>query len=449
MRLAGLALSAAMISGCSYTGGQGGPLGSFFKAPSQGHYNAQSASTRCHIQHRQAPVPQGCHPSQVKVVGSQGASFGQPRQGIAQGVTQYAGGFSQQPQFGQPQYTTGGYGSHAAGNAHTAQHQGRFKPTVRRPKFRGSLELGVEKSLSGNVLTNSLAPTQPFSAYDPDLYIEGRTQGSIPGGQVINTRYFANSRLQNSTNPWDDLSQPDISFEDAWSTPATIALGGEFILSDRATLFAKVGYTRAEGTSGTAATIEGTVFEETQTLSYENNLLVGETVATIFQTENLITDVSYDFSDMERLNLEAGGRFYAKPIAGQATGRTVTPFFGASAGMSRYNDVSYTLDQRQLSYASVFEQDENQYYDLDTPGNAGLDLDNNPATPAVTQVELYKSQWVPAGSLNAGVEWQVTPKTALALETGFRVEGARDYANGSKGDVNITVPLTLRGSFNF
>jgi len=51
--------------------------------------------------------------------------------------------------------------------------------------------------------------------------------------------------------------------------------------------------------------------------------------------------------------------------------------------------------------------------------------------------------------LNAGMEWQVTPKTALALETGVRIEGARDYSNGERGDTNVVVPLTLRGSFNF
>jgi hypothetical protein len=80
---------------------------------------------------------------------------------------------------------------------------------------------------------------------------------------------------------------------------------------------------------------------------------------------------------------------------------------------------------------------------------AGYDLDNDPATPATRTVELYDAQWVPMGSLKAGVEWQVTPKTALAFETGLRVEGARDYSNGTKGDTNVTVPLTLRGSFNF
>lgn len=446
MRLAGLALSAALISGCSYGGGVGNSLTSFFKGPSQGHYNANAQSTRCHIPHRQAPVPRGCHPSQIRISGQQAQAYGQPSQS---GPNPYAGGFPQQPQFGQPQMTTGGYGSHASGNAHTSLHQGQTKPAVRRPRFRGSLELSAEQSMSGNVLDYAAVPSTPFAGYDPALYNEGRTSGSITGGEITNIRYSVNSRLQNTANPWDELRTPDVSFQDAWSTPSTIALGGEFILSDKATLFAKAGYTRAEGTSGGAAVIEGTAFKETEILSYEANALVGQTTSSEFNTGNLISEISYDFSDMERLNLEAGGRFYTNPIAGQATGRTVTPFFGASAGVSRYNDVSYTLDQRQLSYESVFEEDINEYYDLDTPGNAGFDLDNNPATPGVTRVDLYESQWVPAGSLNAGVEWQVTPKTAFAFETGLRIEGARDYANGTKGDTNISVPLTLRGSFNF
>ena len=67
----------------------------------------------------------------------------------------------------------------------------------------------------------------------------------------------------------------------------------------------------------------------------------------------------------------------------------------------------------------------------------------------MSRVDLYDSQWVLSGGLQAGLEWQVTPGTALALETGLRVQGARDYSNGAKGDSRISVPLTLRGSFNF
>ena len=56
---------------------------------------------------------------------------------------------------------------------------------------------------------------------------------------------------------------------------------------------------------------------------------------------------------------------------------------------------------------------------------------------------------VPTGTFTAGMEWQVTPRAAFALETGLKYEGGRDYSNGAKGDANIAVPLTLRGSFNF
>ena len=450
MRLASLALSAALLSGCSYLGGAGQAMNGWFSGGSKGAYAAKTMTDRCRVPHPRAPIPRGCHPSQVTV-------------GPAQ--KSHPGGFPQTPQFGQPpaysgahgassgswnqpQYATGGFGSHASGNQHAALHQGGSQPRLRKPRFRGTLDLGVDRSVSGDVLTNAAAPTTPFASYDPAAYNEGRLEGSIAAGQTTERLYFANSRLQNTPDPWDDLRVPDVSFSDAWSVPTTIGAGGEFILNDRTTLFGRVGYSHAEGTSGGAATIEGTVFEQTTVRDYDDMFnLVGTSVSTAFQTEQPITEISYDFTDMKRLDLEAGGRVYFNPIAGQSTGRTVTPFFGASAGASRYNSVSYTLDQRQLSYESVYEGDQPEYYDLDVP--QGFDLDDNPATPGVTRVDLYDAQWVPSGGVQAGVEWQVTPGTALAFETGVRVEGGRDYANGAKGSRRVSVPLTLRGSFNF
>jgi len=47
------------------------------------------------------------------------------------------------------------------------------------------------------------------------------------------------------------------------------------------------------------------------------------------------------------------------------------------------------------------------------------------------------------------MEWQVTPKTALAFETGVRFEGGRENDNGDRGDDNIAIPVTIRGSYNF
>ena len=76
-----------------------------------------------------------------------------------------------------------------------------------------------------------------------------------------------------------------------------------------------------------------------------------------------------------------------------------------------------------------------------------------------TLTRLYDSQWLAQGQLNFGAEWQLTPGFALAAETGLRFQDSRDYADftnaagelveGRSGDVNVSVPFTLRGSVNF
>ena len=53
----------------------------------------------------------------------------------------------------------------------------------------------------------------------------------------------------------------------------------------------------------------------------------------------------------------------------------------------------------------------------------------------------------------------MTPGFAIAAETGLRFQDSRDYADftnaagdfveGPSGDVDISIPLTLRGSVNF
>jgi hypothetical protein len=215
-------------------------------------------------------------------------------------------------------------------------------------------------------------------------------------------------------------------------------------VNDRATVFGRVGYAASEGASGTVAIQEATVYQDNIIETYDAGVLTGvSSGGTFFRPNTEVARVSYDFSDMKRLDLEAGGRVYFDPIAGQKTGQTVTPFVGAAAGASRFNSVSYKQDIEQLYYSSAIDitgtqaSDEDlRYYDLDNVGPQGA-------------TNLYDSQWVPTGRLAAGLEWQVTPKTALAFETGVRVEGARDYSNGAKGDTNVTVPFTLRGSFNF
>lgn len=446
MRLAVCTLSAVLLSGCSWLGG----VGNVFNGGGQGHhakssqydysgrYNARSQhqyraqQDPCQVYSPQAPVPQGCHPSQV-TLGT-------------------AGGFPQQPNFGGGQYASQGYGSHA-GVAHeqSAHYQPR-KNKLRKPRFRGSLSLGVEKSISGDLLDFGSVPgLDPVANYNPQDFVEGTTTGSQSEGAIVRTTYTANDRdVANIFQPpgpgflgYEQARMPNISFDDVYSTPARLAIGGEYILTPRTTVFANAGYTKSEGKSGAVASVEATLYRRTESEGFAPNedapgtfLSTGTVTNTSFVPNRAIAQFTYDFTDMNRYDLEAGARHYFNPLSAQGY-KTLTPFVGASVGASHYNGVSFDVTQQQAFYQRAFESESGEteeYYTVTGPQN---------------RVDLYESQWVPSGQLNAGMEWQVTPKTALAFETGVRIEGARDYSNGEKGDTNIAIPMTIRGSYNF
>lgn len=434
-RIAPLTGTALLLSGCAWMDQFGWSqdvdhraVNTPYASGSGGFYRSgQAFSDPCQIPHPQAPVPHGCSPADIS-------------------IGTVSGGFPQEPTFG-PQTTSGGYGSHAGGNIYTASLAGSQGPALRKPRFRGSLELGAEKSVSGDLFDYSDLSVDYIDEYNPYTYVEGQSVGSPASGTVVNTTWFADSRLPSNPNTYDEVRQPNVSFSDAWSTPLSVGVGGEYILSDRATLFARAGYTYAEGESFDAAEVEATIYEQVTTETYDMTGLTGSSTSTDFVPEQVSTRYSYEFSDLERIDLEAGSRLYLDPIAGVRSGQTVTPFVGASAGASRINGASFRIDQQQLYYSSVYDGSETpQYYDLDV---SGYDLDNNPATSATTMVQLYDSQWLKSGEINAGIEWQVTPGSALAFETGLRVEEGREFSNGNKSDTNITIPLTLRGSINF
>lgn len=448
MRLAVCTLSAVLLSGCSWLGG----VGNVFNGGGQGHHaqssqykyggghNAQHGQHQyraqqnpCQVYSPQAPVPQGCHPSQV-TLGT-------------------AGGFPQQPNFGGGQYANEGYGSHA-GVAHqqAANYQPR-KNRLRKPRFRGSMSLGVEKSISGDLLDfGSVSGLDPVASYNPQDFNEGSTTGSRGEGAIIRTTYTANDRdvadIFQPPGPgflgYEQAIMPNISFDDVYSTPARLAIGGEYILNPRTTVFANAGYTKSEGKSGAVASVEATLYRRTETEGFAPNTAVpgtflstGTVTSTSFIPNRDIAQFSYDFTDMNRYDLEAGARHYLNPFSQSAGYKTLTPFVGASVGASHYNGVSFNVTQQQAFYQRAIESESGvteDYYNVIGPEN---------------RVDLYDSQWVPSGQLNAGMEWQVTPKTALAFETGVRIEGARKYSNGERGDKNIAIPMTIRGSYNF
>lgn len=398
MRLAVCAMSAVLLSGCSWLGG--------FGSSGYGYSQTQKAQ----------------HSGQYGQYGSPALK------------NSHAGGFPQKPNFnggyGASTYATGGYGSHAGDVAgQGANYQGA--PRMRKPKLRGSLSLGIEKSNSGALLDYTKASgVDPTASYNPNTYAEGFTAGSIPSGNITSTVYTATV---------EKVSSPTISFDDVYSTPARLAAGVEYIASPNMTVFANGAYSVSEGNSGSVSQIEATLLKTVTSQDYDpdtNAPIGGPVVNTSFVPNQTVAHFAYDFNDMRRYDIEVGGRYYFDPVIKDQGHRTLTPFVAASVGASHYNKTDFSVSQQQLFYQRAFESSggSGDFYDVPQP---------------TTTTKIYDAQWTPTGNLTAGMEWQVTPGAALALETGLRFEKAREYSNGAKGENNIAVPLTLRGSFNF
>lgn len=409
MRLVVCGLSAVLLSGCSWLGGSGQSYNQKYlpKYSPQGQvaHQAPRAHNPCVVYSPVQPVPPGCDPSMVT---------------LATGTAGHGG------QMHGASYATGGYGSHA-GQAGYAGH----KPAQRlkKPRLRGALSLGVEKSYSGTLLEPGIVPAlDPSATYDPTFFNEGFTEGSIASGAITDTLYSA---------AIEQVNAPTVSFDDVYTTPVKVSAGLEYILSPKLTVFANGGYAYAEGNDGSAISVDGTLLRTVSTQAYDtttNQPVGGPVTNTSFIPNQEIANFTYDFSDMRRYDLEVGARKYFNPIVRDQQHRTVTPFVGVSAGASHHSAVSATVEQRQLFYERAFEDGDAVFYDVVAPTN---------------RVEIYDSEWLPNGSLTAGVEWQLTSGTALALESGVRYEKSRDYIGGAEGDSNISVPVTLRGSFNF
>ena len=446
-------MSAILLSGCSFIGGQ--PSG--YKNPyakqkiaHQGQYGQQMAARNCQIATPRQPIPRGCRPEQV-TIGT--AGYGQQR-----GAYGAQGGFPQQPSFGQPQYTDGAYGS-AVGQKSAALGHHTSGPKKRKPKLRGSLSIGAEKSIDGNLIDPDIRGIIGVDGgYNPQTFNQGFSDGTAASGFVTTTSFTANNLaagdLVSQGDPdaifvdgqFDSATNRDISFTNAWSTPTNIKGGLEYILNDKFTTFANVGYTYAEGESKEAVSVDGTLYRQVVEQPFDATFQPAgapNIQTTFIPTQNIAT-FSYDVSALEKLDLEVGGRYYFNPLVKSEGYRTVTPFVGASVGASRVNAVDVNVVQSQRSYEPAFEDGaEASYFTV----------------PSSSSTRIYDSQWLPQGQLNLGAEWQVTPGFALAAETGLKVQSRRDYADftnaagetvsGASGNANISIPLTLRGSVNF
>jgi len=415
MRLVACALSTVLLSGCSWLGIGGNSHGNHQAyeshnsgryAKKAGHYGHQAGQARmgpCQISSPMQPVPQGCRPEQVTL----------------------ALGNQQAGHYGQSGYTSGGYGSHA-GDASASTQYHTPKSRKKRPLLRGSFGLEIDHSVSGTLFEPGIAGGAAL--YDRLAFQEGSS--SVNGATRQDIVY---------TSVPESIEAPTISFDDVYTAPLRITGGVEFIMSDHATVFANAGFTRAEGKKGGGASIVDELQRQVTDTPIDpvTGAATGPGITNIEFIPNVeVARFNTDFNELEKYDFEVGGRYYLDPVLTSQLNRTLTPFVAASGGAAHYNDTTVIETQSQLFLGRAFDSGlaDSTFYDVPT-GNV--------------PTQIYDAQWVPYGQVKGGLEWQMTPKTALAFEAGIKYEGARDFSDGTPGDDIISVPVSIRGSYNF
>lgn len=446
MRIAALAFSAVLLSGCSWLGlggqkhhtqgahGQYVQQGRYMSPQGQGaQYAAQRQFAHqarrgpCEITAVTQPVPRGCAPEQVTIA-------------LPQNPNAFAGGQYGQPSYGAQTPDAASYGR----AAYDAQRNAGLHTTVghkawTRPRFRVNGSLGFETNVSGDVFNPSDLP----GLYDPLTHRESRLEGTPSDGQV--TEYFYEPRIENVNGAIAE--SPTVSVSDLYAAPFTIGAGAEYQITDRFAAFGGASYTVARGSSAGGITYDADVHRYGSTQNFielpaSPGTFVAAGAPTLLNTSFPDVDVAkvtISANDLQRTNLELGGRYYFKDAFPKHLERPLTPYISAAAGAAHYNELEVSGGAEELLLTQYFES-------AAAGGDLTLAYSNERTSSAQTVLE---KGWVPTGSITLGAEWQVTPKAALAFETGVRYEGARERADGTDTEGFVAIPLTLRGSIGF
>ena len=432
MRLAVCALSAVLLSGCSWLGTGGQQVAGF----NQGHGGAYGGvncdpTQQGFAQHgfvQQGFAGQaGCLPGQGGYAVQQGAFGGQQGfggQSVGFGGQQVAGFGGQNAGFGQgfggQQFASQGF---TQGSVATLGSAAPYGTAVGNPYGNVvGTQLSNGQYVNGaavqNVVGAPIYQAQPYGVPCCGPQLRGPA-AALPwgieagigtsfgiGGDIFAGRPEFSSTGFGAADDFDAAGnlvpsttsfvsgQPSISFNDAFDNALEYDIAGTYDVSSSTTLLARASYTEADG----QVVPLGAAFDTT---------IPGSTAATP-------SPVLAEFSDFEQIKLEAGIRQYVGGFNNGLTG--LRPYVGVTGGAA-YND---DIDVTQTSAAFT-------------------------GGPIVT--EFADSGWNPTASGVVGAEWQVGGRTAIGVETGIRWQDNLDTVTPSED--RWSVPVRLRGRLSF
>ncbi len=176
-----------------------------------------------------------------------------------------------------------------------------------------------------------------------------------------------------------------VKYKDAYKNAVSYELAGTYDLNQNTTVMAQIGYSKAKGQKNKIGTVDDGC--------------------------NCAEDLYAEFSDLEQFRVEGGLRHY---MGGNATMR---PYVGATAGFTNLKDVTLTQSSETLVDPNLFVQN------------------------------YIRGGWYPTVAGTVGAEWQVGPRSAIGVESGIRWTEAFE-TNLSSGS-QLSVPLKLRGRLSF
>ena len=406
MRLAVCALSAVLLSGCSWLGSGGHNGDSYgYQYGASGAYAGYGAN--------------GCAPGMVY-------QQKQTSYGMSGGCAPGAGYNVAQNGYMNSGYSAqSGYMGGAMGQ--TGQHaMGYSSATTLSSSAPYGSAVGGGQVINGGVQTVQGAPIyvpQPYAAPYPVPALRGSSYAYNSGGMVAGccgtggygggampfgielgggTEFDVGGNIlkgKEASPNFPDLAlatgevvAPAVSYNDAFGQSFNIGGGLSYDVSRNTTLLGTVNYSKANGKTFDNGTFQPGTYDA-----------LGN-----FTASGAAEAVTAEFSDLEQISIEGGVRQY------MGYNPTLRPYVGASAGFTHNNAVDFTQSSTTLG---TFTQN------------------------------YIESEWNPTAAGVVGAEMAVGPRAAIGVETGIRWRDNLD--TNAASDDRWSIPVSLRGRVAF
>lgn len=421
MRLAACALSAVLLSGCSWLGFGGD---NYYGASDYYGYGAYAGSDCApaavgHTSYAYSGGQAGCAAGASYAVGhgSAGHGAGHGAHGLrgAHGHA-HSAGYGQGGSYGSA-YGSGAYGANGTVLGSAAPYGSAVGAGMGVPGTNpvggvpGQVVSQTVYGPGGNVV-GGFGPQGVGSAYAPygSSYYGGNTLGALGGAAIGAGSFLAGGAMPFGVEasvgtefgiggdvfpgeaskpflggPGNVSALPAVAYDDAFDNAVTYELAAAYDLDPSTTVFGQVGWSKAEG-------------KQVQLGTVDDGAGVSE-------------DLVGQFSDYEQIRVEGGVRKYVGHSGG------LRPYVGGSAGFVKTDDVSLTQSSATL------------------------------VDPALFQQTYLRGGWNPTAAGIVGAEWQTGARTAIGIETGVR--WTQDQDTNFQSDDIWSVPLKLRGRVAF